>query len=201
MTFDADDPRHQDFEQQWWSDCANTYSEETKQLVYANLMGLVQVNLGEKWPIYDLGRRNIVDVGGGPVSILLKCVNAGPGCTVVDPAEYPRWTAARYQHCGIEVVRERAEVWLEKESAGDYDEAWVYNVLQHVVDPERIINGMRAVAGTVRVFEWVDTPPTLGHPHTLIAAQLDDWLGGRGDVVNLNHNGCHGLAYHGVFRK
>ncbi|HEY9377373.1 MAG TPA: methyltransferase domain-containing protein [Jiangellaceae bacterium] len=201
MTFDADDPRHQDFETQWWSDCANTFSEENKQLIYANLMGLLQVNLGEKWPIFDLGRRNVLDVGGGPVSILLKCVNAGQNCVVLDPGDYPAWTVDRYEYCGIRVVRERAEDWLEAVAAGSFDEAWCYNVLQHVVDPERIVVGMRQAAATVRIFEWIDTPPVLGHPHTLTAATLDEWLDGPGHVTQLNHNGCHGLSYSGVFKK
>lgn len=197
----ADDPAHQDFEVQWWGDCSNTFSEETKQLTYAHRMGLVQVRLGEKWPIYDLGHRDIIDVGGGPVSLLLKCVSAGRGSTVVDPATYPAWTTQRYEHCGIHPVRARAEDWLH-ETDDLFDEAWCYNVLQHVVDPERIVAGMRRVARRIRIFEWIDLGPSLGHPQTLRSDELDRWLAaekGHGKTEQVNENGCIGPAYYGVF--
>lgn len=198
---DSDSPAHQDFEVQWWGDCTNTLSEEVKQITYANRMGLLQTTLGEKWPIYDLGRRRILDVGGGPTSLLLKCVNVGRGSTVVDPGKYPAWTLARYETAGIEVVREPAE-GLSKWNATSpkyFDEAWCYNVLQHVVDPYAIIANMRRLAVVVRIFEWPNTAPSMGHPHTLKPEELDAALGGTGTVALLDENNCKGLAYYGTF--
>lgn len=200
MTFDADDPRHQDFESSWWGNCAMTFSEENKQLVYMAMMGVTQVSLGEVWPVYLGGGRRIIDVGGGPVSPLLKTVQLRRG-VVLDPGEYPEWTRLRYESAGIEVVRERAEDWLHATSAQSFDECWMMNCLQHTVDPERIAAGMRLVASTIRVFEWIETPPTLGHPHELHATELDKWFGGKGHIESINRNGCVGLCYSGVFRK
>ena len=196
MTMTADDPRHQDFEVQWWGDCTNTFSEENKQLVYAHQMNLVQTSLGEKWPVYDLGGKNVVDIGGGPVSMLLKCINRGPNCTVIDPGYYPEWTVARYEHAGIRVVRAGGEEPID----GQFDEAWMYNCLQHTVDPEQIIKNARAAARVIRVAEWVEAGESLGHPHELHASVMDSWLDGVGTVTVLNQNGCHGQMYAGVFR-
>lgn len=201
MTFDADDPHHQDFETSWWGNCAMTFSEENKQIVYMSMMGVVQVNLGEVWPVYLGGGRRIIDVGGGPVSPLLKTVQLRHGSMVLDPGEYPEWTRLRYESAGIEVVRERAEDWLHAAPAQSYDECWMMNCLQHTVDPERIVAGMRSAARTIRVFEWIETAPVLGHPHQLHAADLDSWLGSTGHSEVLNRNGCNGLSYSGVFRN
>lgn len=199
MTFAADDPRHQDFEVNWWGDCVNTLAEETKQLTYAPLMGLIPIAVGDRRPVYDIGRRRVVDVGGGPVSLLLKCAHIEAGSTVIDPGSYPAWTQARYEYCGIRVIRERAETALERLEPGSFDEAWCYNVLQHVVDPERIVAGMRRAARVVRVFEWVWTAATLGHPHVLNPVTLDQWLDGTGKILKLSENDCVGWSYSGVF--
>lgn len=187
----------QRFELDWWGDCTLTWSEEWKQQAYLSRMGVIQVGLGEQWPVYTVSAHSIVDVGGGPVSPLLKVARLRSGA-VVDPGRYPRWTADRYAHCGIAVFREPAEEWLHK-TESRYDEAWCMNVLQHVVDPKRIIEGMRRVANTIRIFEWLETPPSPGHPHTLHANELDEWLEGQGNVESINENGAVGLSYAGVF--
>jgi hypothetical protein len=199
MTLPPDDPAHQDFEVQWWGDCANTFSEETKQITYAYRMGLVQTTLGEKWPVYDVGHRVIVDVGGGPSSILLKCLNVGAGSMVIDPGAYPEWTRARYEHCDITVLRAHAERALAAINEESFDEAWCYNVLQHVIDPYEILREARRVAGRIRIFEWVNTEPSLGHPHKLLPEALDEILAGTGRVDDIHENGCHGQAYYGTF--
>jgi len=186
----------QEWEAAWWGDCRNTFGEEAKQLTYAHRMGLINEPREGKWPVYDLEGRSVVDIGGGPVSMLLKTVNGGK-LTVVDPCPYPDWVAARYLDAGIEWVQEPAETW---EPQVRYDEAWIYNCLQHVLDPERIIATVKASSDLVRIFEWVETETNIGHPHSLQINDLNEWLGGIGTVANINENGAVGLAYWGVFR-
>lgn len=180
---------HQNFESGWWGDCANTYGEETKQIAYARVMGLDPGpwRAGNPWPVYDLEGRSVVDIGGGPVSMLLKCRNLA-GALVVDPCEYPAWTDHRYVMHGIQVEREPAEDWLPRaiEAGYVFDEAWCYNVLQHVHDPHAIVEGMRQVARRVRIFEWVETEAYLGHPHTLHVTDLERWFGGPGETAILD---------------
>lgn len=160
-------------------------------------MGVIQVALGEQWPVYQVAAHSILDVGGGPVSPLLKTVNLQRG-VVIDPGDYPDWTRHRYAHCGIEAIRCRAEDWLF-ETEQRFDEAWCMNVLQHVVAPERIVLGMRRVARRIRIFEWIDMPPSLGHPHTLHADDLNDWLSDKGTTEKINENGAVGHCYYGQF--
>lgn len=182
------------FEAEWWGSCANTFGEEAKQITYAHRMGLENVPVLGKWPVYDLGGRSVIDLGGGPVSMLLKTINGGH-MTVIDPCQYPAWTQDRYEENGIELVRENAETYV---SDVRYDEAWCYNVLQHVVDPEMVIATARRHAPLLRIFEWLETAPTEGHPHTLHADELNRWIGATGEIGYVDENGAVGLAYWGA---
>jgi len=188
-----------ELERDWWGDCRNTFGEEMKQLTYAKKMG-IDLEYHRDSPYYFKANGKILDIGGGPVSMLLKCTKDVQG-TVVDPCEYPMWVAIRYQTAGIEYYREKAEDLTFK----DFDECWIYNVLQHVVDPEKIIRLAREGSKTIRIFEWIDHPVNEMHPHTLTEENLNKWLkdtatkGFSYEVKDVNENGCVGKAYYGVF--
>lgn len=189
----------QKWENDWWGDCANTFNEELKQLVYARKMGLSAYADYGKYPVYDLQKKSILDIGGGPVSLLLKCKN-GSLKWVADPCKYPQWIADRYEEVGITYQTTKGEE-LDKTFAQDikFDEVWIYNVLQHTEDPQKIIDNAKKLGNLIRIFEWVDMPPEPGHPQVLTKALLDGWLGGDGKVEELNENGCVGKAYYGIF--
>lgn len=195
----------QAFEVDWWGACTNTFAEEAKQLTYARRMGLLPFNDGGRWPLVEAHGQSILDVGGGPTSLLLKTRNLAHG-TVVDPGEYPRWTLDRYASAGIRVWRGAAE---DYQADRLYDEAWCYNCLQHTLDPEAIVAMMRRSAQRLRIFEWVDVAPNPGHPHELKAEELARWLGfGDGEEawfevseitweLNVDRPQYGGRAFHG----
>lgn len=183
-----------DGEAAWWGMCGNTFHEEQKQLVYAARLGLVADWTVGHPPVFHLDRRRVVDIGGGPASLLLKAQGKG-NSVVIDPCPYPPWVRERYRACGIRLMRMRGEdSW-----PGRYDEAWVYNVLQHVDDPERVIANARARAKIVRLFEWINMDAYPGHPHTLTSDELERWLGGKGFAAYVDDSGAVGDAFYGVF--
>lgn len=217
----------QKFEKDWWGDCSNTFTEETKQLTYGYKMGLQCYSNNGKWPCYNLDGKSVLDIGGGPVSILLKCENRGP-CRVVDPCRYPTWIRLRYMESGIEYLTAKGEdvyshvegneihnkilsggkpvngTWKNgkfqsKSRKSGWDEVWIYNVLQHTEDPELIIQNAKNVAPVIRIFEWIDIPAHEGHPQELKEENLNEWLDGKGTTEWLDENGCHGRSYYGVF--
>jgi len=174
-------------------DFANTFQEEQRQLVYAPRMGLVPTWLTEYPPSFNGRGASIIDIGGGPVSLLLKTVNRGRS-VVMDPGQYPDWTVMRYQDAGIEFWRQPGE----ELDGYTFDEAWIYDTLNSVLDPERVIANALSVAGIVRIFEWIE--PYEEQLHVLTREVLDHWLGGAGFVANLDEDGCVGVSYYGVFR-
>lgn len=189
---------NQVYERAWWRLCTNTFGEEVKQISYASRMGLESTPFDGEWPSYDLGGKSVIDIGGGPTSILLKTRNGGQ-LTVVDPCEYPDWVHDRYEFAKIDYVRAAGEDYSTKFV---YDEAWIYNCLQHVMDPEKIISNMRGYAKLIRLFEWVGIPPHEGHPHELKPEVLQGWVGlnALGTVEDLKgENTCNATAFYGAF--
>lgn len=92
------------FEEDFWGNRVNTYGEETKQLLYMREMGFPT---GKTWRssfTWNMGGRTVVDIGGGPSSVLLKCNDLGRA-VVVDPAVYPEWVKSRYLAANILLVR------------------------------------------------------------------------------------------------
>lgn len=187
----------QQHERAWWGDCANTFHEEQKQLVYARYMGLDAEWGGAHPPTIRLGRTSVLDIGGGPSSLLLKTVG-GRDLAVVDPCPYPRWVYERYQAHNIVSYVTPAEEFVRSHR---WDEVWIYNTLQHVLDPERVIAVARRQAARLRIFDWLGAEQDEFHPHRLEKHWLDTWIGtsGRGRVVTVNESGAVGTAYVGHY--
>ena len=183
------------WEGQWWNSCVNTYNEESKQIIYATKMGLQRFHDGKSPYNFDLGGVKVLDIGGGPVSILLKCINFKG--TVIDPCDYPSWIAERYKAVGINYLKVKGE---DLDTSEKYDMVMIYNVLQHVEDPEKIIKNALAVSKEIRIFEWLNIPVTAGHLHIFTENMLNKWLWGVGKTEQLNESGCVGLSYYGIFK-
>lgn len=191
----------QEWERQWHGNCINSFHEEEKQLVYADKMGLI-LTPDNKTPYkFDLQGKSILDIGGGAYSLLLKCVNYDLA-VVTDPLmeKYPKWVKQRYLCADILALDVSGESLLEHEHSKVFDEAWIYNVLEHTYDPRKIVENAMGLSKIVRIFEWIDTPPNIGHPQTLKEEWLNNWLGGEGKVESINRGGAVGKAYYGVFK-
>ncbi len=189
----------QTWEAGWWDTCQNTFGEEEKQWLYAEKMLLGDRMFHNLKSPYNINMHgdSVIDIGGGPVSLLLKCFDLGMA-TVVDPLEVPYWVELRYEEAGIEFIREPGED-IDRQNR-QYDEAWIYNCLQHTQDPQQVINNACGIAKIVRIFEWLETGVNEGHPHSFNGPMLDKWLGGEGKVTVLNGQAqCYGKCYHGVF--
>jgi 2-polyprenyl-3-methyl-5-hydroxy-6-metoxy-1,4-benzoquinol methylase len=181
------------WEAKWWNNCRNTYGEETKQLDYAPKMGL-KIIWDSQGPHIDMQGKTVLDIGGGPVSLLLKCKNVIG--TVVDPCEYPFWVEQRYLNSGITYYKQPAEDIGRRLILEKFNEVWIYNVLQHVSDPELIVKNALAVSEIVRVFDWLEIGIAPGHPNNLTEADMNKWFGGEGKVTQ----GNGGKEYTGIFK-
>lgn len=188
------------WESDWWGNCVNTLQEENKQIMYADRMGLIMVPSDKTPYVYDLDGATVLDVGGGPVSLLLKCVNVDG--YVVDPIlrNVPIWVRERYREAGIQFSGKRFE---SLDLGIKWDEAWIYNVLLHVEDPKKIIKKARKVAKLIRIFEWLNSPKTASHPSTLREEELNEWLEGEGKVEKFKEQRpqMQGIGYYGIFPR
>ena len=131
------------FEAEYWGNCVNTLDEDLKQFLYAKAMRIPKLNAFS----YTVGGKKILDIGGGPTSLLLKTKDHG-GSKVVDPIKYPQWTIDRYNSHNIEYEQKPGEDITDT----GYDEVWIYNCLQHVIDPQKIIENAKKAAPVLRIF-------------------------------------------------
>jgi len=191
----------QKWEQEWHGNCVNSLNEELKQLVYAKKMG-IRFTPDLKTPYnIDLEGKSIFDIGGGAYSLLLKASNFRKA-VVVEPIDHPEWVMKRYEEANIRfwnIPGEEISLPPEADPLDKPDEVWMYNVLQHTQDPEKIIQNIKKMGKLLRIFEWVDIPVTSGHLHTLTEANLNTWIGGEGKVEFVKEMGCVGKCYYGIF--
>lgn len=175
----------QDHELEFWDTCTKTFIEETKQFFYATRMklGFIDYPLSD----IDLKGKSVLDIGAGPTSLLLKSKNYSRA-TALDPLmdKFPSWVRERYLSVGIQPLALPAEDIRVEGDSSRYDEVWIYNVLQHTIDPELIIRKALQVGKVVRIFEWLEVPTDEKHPHYLEAYKLDKWLGKPGMVEAVN---------------
>lgn len=188
---------HQSWESSWHGNCLATYWEETKQLEYSAKMDIPAIVKDGKYPFYDFGDvKSILDIGGGPVSMLLKTLKPVE-MTVIDPCTYPKWIEERYKEAGITYIKQKGE---DIDTTKRYDLVLLYNVLQHTDNPKKIIDNIRTVSKIIKVFEWINTSIVDGHPHSFKREQFDEWFGGTGQVYIMNDKGCFGPAWAGTFK-
>jgi hypothetical protein len=105
----ADWNETQKHEAEYWGNCLGmrAWGEFVKQEMYAREMGLWEA-YGNGTGELVMGQRSVLDVGGGPVSMTLRCLNARYP-TVVDPCDWPASVERRYRNYGIHFVRAPGE--------------------------------------------------------------------------------------------
>lgn len=190
----------QKHESNYWQNCYQmaAFGEVYKQELYAREMQIPLDATGE----IDLAGKSILDLGCGPWSMMLRCINGGR-LVGVDPLDWPNSVRRRYKNYGIEFIQTPAEELLV---GGQFDEVWIYNVLQHVQDPAKIVEIAKRSAPITRIFEWVHIPADECHPHVLTPEGLMNWFAGcRVDYIGLpqvtGEFWSNATAFAGVFSK
>lgn len=115
--------------------------------------------------LLEYTENTVVDIGGGPISLLLHFYNR-PSCTVVDPIDFDKKWIDNYNTNKIVYVKSMAEDYLVNFCGSKFDEVWMYNCLQHVQDPIFILENLYKLAPVLRISEPCNTPVDLWHPHT-----------------------------------
>jgi SAM-dependent methyltransferase len=121
--------------------------------------------------------KTILDVGCGPVSMLLRATHGG--AVGIDPLLMSEETKAKYAQANVALHNCKAENYEPikvSPAPQHFDEGWMYNCLQHVDDPDKVMKVLLQTSGSVRIFEWIDRHADAGHPHTLTVEQFERWL-------------------------
>jgi 2-polyprenyl-3-methyl-5-hydroxy-6-metoxy-1,4-benzoquinol methylase len=134
------------FERGWYSHHAKGAAKRHNALV-AELVGLTHENL-------DLSRSSVLDVGAGGFSLLQR-VKTRRG-VAVDPLFFGELEQS-YADAKIQRVFACAEDLPNLFYFSEFDEVWLFDVVQHVIDPARAVHAASCLARRVRIFEWLHT--------------------------------------------
>lgn len=184
----------QAWERNWWLNNPQLYRTEIqKSEIVAGWLG-----------IRPMPTKSVIDIGCGPFSLLQR-IPVGAGCAV-DPIDYGP-LEINYRIAGISRVMCRGENVTQHFSDVRFDEAWIYNCLQHVEDPVAILEQAIKISRRVRLFEWINIPPYTGHLQLLTPQILTQPFVNAGWHEDFrfcgfaDFEGLNGEFYVGVFRQ
>lgn len=193
----------------FWNTPGAELGEQLKQLTYAKYLGLQFEHDGNSPFVINKTGMNIVDIGGGPVSLLLK--TKAWLKIVIDPCPYPKWVLDRYSANGVDWMKMPGEDFTDMMPQAD--EIWMYNVLQHTSDPQKIFHNIYdnlKEGGTFRFVDWVDTPTNAAHPVSLTYQEVGEMIIAAGftsdpgiylNEKEINENQAVGKIAYGIFKK
>lgn len=128
---------------------------------YFNLFGDQESCYGKK----------ILEVGSGvfPLGFFLDWCDL----TVVEPLydKFDNDTKDLWKDKNVKVVPVPFE---EMQVGKHYDEVWFINFLQHTIDPQLCLEKVKDIGVKIRVFEPINTPTNLQHPHSLTVKLFED---------------------------
>jgi hypothetical protein len=114
----------------------------------------------------DLKGKKVVEIGPADFPALNYCKNIGESF-IIEPM--PSEHLKRFNIPVVQTLAEDAEYQA--------DEVWLLNVLQHVIDPAKIVEKAMAQANVVRFFEPVEYGVDECHPWNLTLEMFKKWFG------------------------
>jgi hypothetical protein len=117
---------------------------------------------------------SVTDIGCGPQSLLLLDPPRPLFQRVaVDPLRFSDDDEQAYADHGISRVIAPAEQY----EGPSTDEVWMYNCLQHTIDPQQVLQTVcRHATKTIRLFEWTNVPTDHLHLHLITANMIKEQL-------------------------
>jgi len=120
----------------------------------------------------DLKNKSVLEIGPAFYPALFSVQTKESH--VIEPLfdQFPEEIKNIYNFKKINVFKNMAEE-LDKLNI-KVDEIWIFNLLQHVQDPEKILINSYSVSSVVRIFEPIDWPTDICHPHTFSKKFFED---------------------------
>ena len=128
--------------------------------MYFTMAKLMNINFDT-----DFVGKSIIEIGPGPLGVTLLTENFS-SAMIVEPLIH-RW-GQEYVDCYNEKnIKIETTPYEDLEIEEEVDETWFFNVLQHVIDPEEQLKKAKRTSKVVRIFEPINYPVELAHPHLL----------------------------------
>jgi hypothetical protein len=122
--------------------------------LYENYFKLLSLN-------FDLKNQSILEVGPAKIACLCFCENYEKSY-IVEPLIFED-TLDFYNSKNIEMIHEPIELCVLPK----VNQSWIFNLLQHVIDPHIVIEKMKECSEIIYFFEPIDYPMDEKHIHSL----------------------------------
>ena len=158
---------------------------------------------------FDLKQKSILEIGPADYPAIGYSIN-GKNCEVIEPMplsilkEILNSKSANYTL--LNRGNNTAEfILIEANSRNhQWDEIWMFNLLQHVIDPDIIIAQAKQAAKTIRFFEPINMGTNDCHLHAFNYEYFYDRLGPKVSIYpgdpNASNFHTHECAY-GIWKK
>jgi len=127
----------------------------------------------------ELKGKFIIEIGSGDFPALIFCSNYAKSY-IIEPIGSVFLHMSR-QNQNIIHINNKAEIVLLKKNLLDFkkenSEVWLLNVLQHVQEPDKIIELSKEVASIIRFFEPINYPVDKMHIHEFTLAYFKKHFG------------------------
>ena len=126
----------------------------------------------------DFKDKVIVEVGCAAQPHLLQCKSNFKKAYAVEPLidRWPKEIKQNWLDNDIVPVSEPYEMV----NFGEVDETWFFNVVQHVICPEEMLLKAKKTSKIIRVFESINQPADIAHPHIITKDLFTEVLGDGG---------------------
>jgi hypothetical protein len=126
----------------------------------------------------DLEGLNVIEIGPAMHPALAICKNYGRAL-IIEPMASPELeNFCKFNHVGLlQQPLEYTSMEITGTRIKGITEVWLFNVMQHVIDPEEFVNRCKTIADRIRFFEPINTPIETHHPHSFTGDDYVRWFG------------------------
>jgi len=129
---------------------------------------------------YDMHGMTIIEVGPADFPALYFCENANG--VIVEPMESEHLKRI-CEHKNIQLIKKMLEeidgedIIALQVGQKALTEVWLFNVMQHIKDPEAFVMKAKMLADRIRFFEPINRPVELHHPQSYTLEDFKHWFG------------------------
>jgi len=102
----------------------------------------------------------------------LFCANS-QNSLIVEPMDLPENVISNYKANNIKILKGA----IEELKLPKVDEVWLFNVMQHVWNPDTFISKLKKVSKKIVFFEPVNSPIEDVHPHSFTMEDFKKYFG------------------------
>lgn len=135
--------------------------------------------------------KKIIEVGPADFPALGYC-NGFKDSVVVEPmpSAHLQYIAAQCEFAVITIMTQPLEeIYFSEPHL--FDECWLFNVMQHIIDPDLFIEKCKQSAKLIRFFEPINEGICVYHPHVYTREDFEKWFADSVNYYNDRREGFH----------